>query len=113
MYRAAIKLLSANRASSAILRAALALSAALAYSASASAAEWTWTGLVGTNWNTGTNWTPTGGLPDSPTATASFTGNALGQVNISANVSTQSLTFSNPTGSYTVTSNAGVSLNSV
>ena len=65
------------------LRAAIALVAGLAFAPPAAAQ--TWTGFVGTNWNTGTNWTA-GGPPNSPAATASFTGNALGVVNISGNV---------------------------
>jgi hypothetical protein len=39
-----------------------------------------------------------------------FTGIALGTVNISANVSAQSLSFTNATGSYNLTSSAGVSV---
>ena len=68
----------------------------------------------GTNsWNQTFNWSPNGS-PNSPTATASFTGNALGTVTIdSLSVQTQSLSFSNSTGNYTVTSSAGLSLSGV
>src|SRR5438874_6507105 len=76
------------------------------------AAQFTWVGGANNNWNNSINWSPAG-VPNSTTATASFTGNALGTVNISSSVSTQSISFTNPTGSYTLTSSAGVSLNGV
>jgi fibronectin-binding autotransporter adhesin len=76
------------------------------------AAQYTWTG-PGTNWNTAANWSPATGPPNSSSATVSFTGNALGIVNLTSSVSTQSLSFSNPTGNYTLLSNAGVTLDSV
>ncbi|HEY1381375.1 MAG TPA: hypothetical protein VGF55_31530, partial [Gemmataceae bacterium] len=68
----------------------------------------TWIG-PGPDWNTAADWTPAV-IPNSPTATPSFTGNDLGPVNISASVQSQSLTFSNASGAYTLTSNAGVTL---
>ncbi|MEX2091678.1 MAG: autotransporter-associated beta strand repeat-containing protein, partial [Pirellulales bacterium] len=109
MRRHDVNLFSANRGT--ILRASLALAAALAFSASA-AAQFTWTGDFFGVWNQALNWSPNG-IPNSPTAAVDFTGNALGTVNISSNVQTQSLTFSNPTGAYSLTSSAGVSLSSV
>src|SRR5207244_9037868 len=71
----------------------------------------TWVG-PGTDWNTASNWSPAT-VPNSTTAAVNFTGSAIGTVNISANVSSQTLTFSNPTGSYNLTSSAGVSLSNV
>jgi autotransporter-associated beta strand protein len=63
----------------------------------------TWTGAVSTDWTTAGNWNPAT-VPDTSTAVVNFTGLGLGSVNISTTVSIQSLTFSNPTGSYTLTS---------
>src|SRR5438094_603252 len=71
----------------------------------------TWTG-PGTDWNTPANWTPAA-VPNSPTAVVTFTETAVGPVNISASVQAQSLTFANPTGSYTLTSGGGVTLGGV
>ena len=51
--------------------------------------------------------------PNSATATATFAGQGLGTVNIGSNFTVQSLLFSNPTGSYTLASGTGVSLNGV
>ena len=68
----------------------------------------TWIG-PGTDWNTAANWFPAV-VPNSPTANASFTGTALGTVNISASVQAQSLSFTNPTGNYTLTSSASQTL---
>src|SRR5262245_9492935 len=74
-------------------------------------AQFTWVG-PGIDWNTATNWSG-GVVPNAPSAAVNFTGIALGNVNISSSVQAQSLTFSNPTGSYNLTSSAGVSLSSV
>src|SRR5205823_1178779 len=89
------------------LTAALALGCASGSPASAQ----TWAG-PGTDWNTATNWSPNT-VPNSTTAAVTFAGAALGTVNISSNMSAQSILFSNPTGSYNLTSSAGVSLSNV
>src|SRR5207249_1402449 len=68
----------------------------------------TWIG-PGTDWNTAANWFPAV-VPNSPTANASFAGNGLGTANISASVQAQSLSFTNPTGNYTLTSSASQTL---
>ncbi|HEY7118959.1 MAG TPA: autotransporter-associated beta strand repeat-containing protein [Tepidisphaeraceae bacterium] len=68
----------------------------------------TWVG-PGSDWNLAADWTPAV-IPNSPTATPSFTGTDVGAVNISASVQAQSLLFTNPSGSYSLTSNAGVTL---
>lgn len=75
------------------------------------AAAQTWVG-PGADWNTASNWSPAI-VPNSPTAAVNFTGVALGNVNISSSVSAQSLSFSNPTGTYTLTSSPGVILSSL
>src|SRR5947209_16834055 len=72
-----------------------------------------WTGAISTDWNNAGNWSPSG-VPNSATATVSFTGNGIvggsGSINISPSVQAQALTFSNPTGNYTLTSSAGQTL---
>jgi autotransporter-associated beta strand protein len=74
-------------------------------------AQYVWTGAVNGIWNNGPNWSaPGGGIPNSPTATVTFGGLGLGTINIATSVSTQSLTFSNPTGAYTLTSSANQTL---
>jgi autotransporter-associated beta strand protein len=91
----------------------VALVAMLALSTPA-AAQYTWTGAFTTEWNFGLNWSPSGNnYPNSATAMATFGGQGLGTVNISPSVQAQSLTFSNPTGSYTLTSSAGQTLSGV
>jgi hypothetical protein len=69
----------------------------------------TWTGNFSSDWNTFVNWAPNG-VPNSATATPVFSGNHIGTVNISSSVVAQSLTFSNTTGNYTLTSGAGQTL---
>src|SRR5436305_7241021 len=76
------------------------------------AAAQTWDGSSSTDWNTAANWTPAT-VPNSPTAAVNFTGTALGTINISASVQAQSLTFTNPTGNYTLTSSVGQTLSGV
>ena len=77
------------------------------------AAAQLWTGNAGNgNWNTGANWSG-GTFPNSPTAQVSFFLSGTGPVNISASVQAQSLTFTNPTGNYTLTSGAGQTLSGV
>ncbi|HEY1375985.1 MAG TPA: hypothetical protein VGF55_04290, partial [Gemmataceae bacterium] len=71
--------------------------------AAAPARGQTWSG-PGTDWNTAANWSPQT-VPNSAAAAVNFTGNAVGTVNISASVQVQSISFTNPAGSYTVTSN--------
>jgi autotransporter-associated beta strand protein len=88
---------------------AVIVAASLAAALPAPARGQTWDGSSSTDWNTAANWTPAV-VPNSPTATPSFTGAALGTVNISASVQSLSLSFSNPSGSYSLTSNAGVTL---
>ncbi len=89
----------------------LAFSTALALAAAAPARGQTWTG-PGTDWNTATNW-DSGTVPNSATAAVNFAGTAVGTVNISSSVQTQSLTFSNPTGSYNLTSTGNTTLSGV
>jgi autotransporter-associated beta strand protein len=69
----------------------------------------TWTGATNTNWNNTGNWTPST-IPNSSSHLANFTGNALGTVNVASNVSLGGLTFNNPSGNYTITSGAGVTV---
>jgi autotransporter-associated beta strand protein len=88
-------------------RLALGLLLALAFAAWPAAAQ-TWVG-PGTDWNTGSNWSPAF-VPNSSIAAASFTGSGLGTINLSTSVETQSLSFSNSSGGYTLTSSAGVSM---
>ncbi len=90
-------------------RASLALASALVWATCAAAQ--TWIGPFN-NWNTASNWSPAV-VPNSPTAIVNFTGNTPMNPDISASVSAQSLVFSNPTGSYTLTSDANISLNNV
>src|SRR5262245_55746075 len=71
----------------------------------------TWVG-PGAGWNTASNWSPAG-VPNSSTASVNFTGAALGQVDITASVAVQTITFSNPTGNYSVASTVGVFLSNV
>jgi fibronectin-binding autotransporter adhesin len=88
----------------------LGVASALAFAAPG-AAQYTWTGAINNTWNNGVNWSSVGGgIPNSPTATATFGGLGLGTVNIATSVQTQSLTFSNPTGNYTLTSSANQTL---
>jgi fibronectin-binding autotransporter adhesin len=68
-----------------------------------------WTGAVNTDWNTAGNWNPAV-VPNNSATAVSFTGNALGTVNISSFVAAAEITFSNSTGNYTLTSSAGQSL---
>ncbi len=78
------------------------------------AAQYTWTGAFTTEWNFGLNWSPSGNnFPNGATATATFAGQGLGPINISPSVSAQALSFSNPTGNYTLTSSAGQVLSSI
>ena len=76
------------------------------------AAAQTWVGGPFNDWNTGSNWS-TGVVPNNVFAIANFTGNTPLNPNISASVVTRSLVFSNPTGSYTLTSSAGKSLSAL
>jgi autotransporter-associated beta strand protein len=87
-------------------------SAAIPLLPSPAAAQYTWTGAFDSTWNNGLNWSG-GGIPNSATATATFGGQGLGTVNIAASQSAQSLLFSNPTGSYTLTSSPGQILSGV
>src|SRR5438105_6277457 len=87
-----------------LMRSAVGLCMALAFASSAQ----TWIG-PGPDWNTAANWFPAV-VPNSATATPSFTGSDLGALNISASVQAQTLSFSNPSGSYSITSGAGVTL---
>src|SRR3989440_13083429 len=77
----------------------------------APAAAQTWIG-PGTDWNSAANWFPAV-IPNSGSATASFTGNGVGTVNISTSVQDLSLAFTNPSGAYTLTSNSGQTLSSL
>jgi hypothetical protein len=86
-------------------RAALAIAAVAAWAAPPPAAAQTWNG-AGTDWNTAANWTPAG-VPNSSSATPQFAGAGLGTVNISSGVQVFGLSFTNATGNYTLTSNAG------
>src|SRR5205807_105762 len=70
----------------------------------------TWTGAVDSNWTRAANWTPAS-VPYSATAAASFTGAGLGTVTIAYSVQVQSITFSNPTGTYSLTAGTGAGLN--
>ena len=74
----------------------------------------TWTGAAadGGNWNNATNWNPAA-IPNSPTAAISFAGAGLGNVIINSSVAAQSLTFTNPTGGYTLTSISGQTLSGI
>ncbi len=93
-----------------ILAAPLALAALLVPAASAAAQ--TWTG-GGTSWNTATNWSPVG-VPNSGAADVNFTGNGIFYaVNILSSVSARSLSFSNSTLSYSLTSSANQTLSGV
>src|SRR5437868_10689246 len=82
---------------------------AVVLSGPAARGQSTWTGAVGTDWNAADNWNPSG-VPNSTSAAVNFTGTALGTVNIVSSVQALSLTFSNPTGNYTLMSNAGQTL---
>ena len=98
----------------AMIAASLVMAAVLVPAAPATATAYTWTGAFTTEWNFGLNWSPSGSnFPNSATDTAAFNGQGLGTININPSVSAQLLSFSNPTGSYTLTSNAGVSLSGV
>ena len=68
----------------------------------------TWVG-PGTDWNTAANWSPAG-VPNSATAVANFNGTGPGGVNISSGAVVNGITFSNPTGSYTLTARAAGTL---
>jgi autotransporter-associated beta strand protein len=68
----------------------------------------TWKG-PGTDWNTASNWTPAT-IPNSSSAAVVFSDTAVGTVNISASVSAQSITFSNTSGNYFLTSGNSVVL---
>ncbi|HEX4590056.1 MAG TPA: autotransporter-associated beta strand repeat-containing protein, partial [Gemmataceae bacterium] len=71
----------------------------------------TWIGTT-TDWNTASNWAPSG-VPNSPTAAAQFGFSGSNTtVNISSSVQAQSLTFSD-TRNYTVTSTVGPALSAV
>jgi autotransporter-associated beta strand protein len=80
---------------------------------------YTWTGAAvppaNTEWNVAGNWNPSG-PPNGTFAQAVFSGAGLGAVNINSssggNVTLASLTFSNPTGGYTIGSNASQTLSS-
>src|SRR5262249_17413643 len=63
-------------------------------------------------WNNAGNWTPAG-FPNSATATATFSGQHLGQVLIGLSQVAQSVTFNNPTGNYTINSLGGQTLSGV
>ena len=69
----------------------------------------TWVGGSTTDWNTASHWSPAT-VPNSFSAVVSFTNAGAGTVNISSSVAAQSLTFSNSTGAYILTSNPGQSL---
>ena len=71
----------------------------------------TWTAAAGNgDWNTFDNW-DSFVVPNSSSAVANFTGNAVGNtVNVSSSVQVQSLNFSNPTGFYPITASTGVTL---
>jgi autotransporter-associated beta strand protein len=67
----------------------------------------TWNGSTN-DWNTAGNWSPFG-VP-SPTNAVIFTDTSAQLVNISASTSCQSITFNNPSTSYILTANAGLTL---
>jgi fibronectin-binding autotransporter adhesin len=71
--------------------------------------QYTWNRAGGGDWNNGFFWSPLG-IPHLALDTATFGSFGVGAVNISTSVLTQSLTFSNPTGNYTLTSSANQTL---
>jgi autotransporter-associated beta strand protein len=87
-----------------------------AFAGPARAQTWTKNSGAGTTaWNTTTNWSPTT-VPNSASAVVNFSSSAsniVGTVAISASVSSQSLNFSNSSGNYNITSNAGITLSSL
>jgi autotransporter-associated beta strand protein len=83
---------------------------ALILATAAARGQSTWTGLSNDgNWNSTGNWSPFG-VPNSPTAIANFTGNAVGGANISLSTALASLNFSNSSGSYFITATGGKTL---
>jgi fibronectin-binding autotransporter adhesin len=98
-------------------RAVLAALAALALAPAAPAQTWTGAAITG-SWNTPGNWDSNPApAPNSPTAAVTFpslNGPLFpGTVNIQTSVQAQSLTFSNTSGNYTITSSSGQTLSGV
>ena len=86
----------------------------VAWPVSPALAQYTWNHASNGDWNNPFNWAPLGiGTPNSPTAAVTFGNAGVGAVNISASVQAQSLTFSNTTGAYALTSTAGQILSGV
>ena len=88
----------------------LALPAALVLAAAAPARGQTWTGNGSGSWNDAADWSPAA-VPNSPTATVNFPG--FGPAFISSSVQAQSLTFSNPTGAFSLVTTASQTLSSL
>jgi autotransporter-associated beta strand protein len=88
----------------------------LAWSASPAAAQYTWNPANTAGWNSGFNWAPFGiGVPNSPNATVTFGNTTVAglSVSISSSVQAQSLTFTNTTGGYTLTSTPNQTLSAL
>src|SRR5262249_3695985 len=67
----------------------------------------TWDGSTSTDWNVASNWNTPATVPNSPKADGLLPGVALGSIDVSASFQVRSLTFTNPTGSYTLSSGVG------
>jgi autotransporter-associated beta strand protein len=89
-----------------MIRTAIAILVALVVVGQATT-QTTWNGST-TDWNTASNWNPTG-VPTSSTP-VQFTDTHAGSVNISASATAQSLSFTNQSASYTITSSASQTL---
>jgi autotransporter-associated beta strand protein len=88
----------------------------VAWSAPPAAAQYTWNPANTAGWNSGFNWAPFGiGVPNSPNATVTFGNTTVAglSVSISSSVQAQSLTFSNTTGGYTLTSTPNQTLSAL
>jgi autotransporter-associated beta strand protein len=89
----------------------IAITVLLIGSGPAAAQTFTWTKAAGTtDWNTNNNWAPATGFPNSATADIAFDTAGVGIVNISSSIQAHTLTFTNPTGNYTMTSNVSQTL---
>src|SRR5271154_4550344 len=88
---------------------AVVIAAALALTTTPAARGQTWTGAANDsgNWNDAANWSPAT-VPNSATADAVFGDTGVGNIVLLSSVAVRSLTFTNASGSYGITSTSAM-----
>jgi hypothetical protein len=76
-------------------------------------AQFTWSGTQSNSWNVGANWSPSGGPPNSDTATATISSVMNNPVMINSSVTVASLTLSGSGNGVTITNNQTLFMDTV